>query len=87
MSDEKDLERWARLRFAVIGGLLAAPPKRGELKGTLLELSQRTWSHPNDGTAIRFGFSTLEHTNLTTLNSGLSVRIDKTQGGAGEHRS
>ena len=60
MSDEKDLDRWARLRFAVIGGLLAAPPERGELKGMLLELSQRTWSHPNDGTAIRFGFSTLE---------------------------
>ena len=61
MSDDKDLDRWARLRFAVIGGLLAAPPKRGELKGALLELSERTWSHPNDGTAIKFGFSTLEH--------------------------
>ncbi len=61
MSDDKDMDRWARLRFAVIGGLLAAPPERGELKGALLELSKRTWSHPNDGTAIQFGFSTLEH--------------------------
>ncbi len=60
MSNEEDLDRWARMRFAVIGGLLAAPPERGELKSALLELSARTWSHPNDGTAIQFGFSTLE---------------------------
>lgn len=60
MSDEADLDRWARLRFGVIGGLLAAPPERGELKGALLELSKRTWTHPNDGTAIQFGFSTVE---------------------------
>ncbi|OED41242.1 hypothetical protein AB833_10135 [Chromatiales bacterium (ex Bugula neritina AB1)] len=60
MSDEQDLDRWARLRFAIIGPLLAAPPVRGELQRALRELSQRCWTHPNDGTAIYFGFSTLE---------------------------
>ena len=60
MSDEQDQQRWARLRFAIIGPLLAAPPARGELKQALLELSQRRWSHPNTGCLIQFGFSTIE---------------------------
>ena len=60
MSKNTDPDRWARLRFSVIGHLLAAPPERGELRAALLELADRTWSHPNDGTAVRFGFSTIE---------------------------
>ena len=36
MGDERHLDGWAQLSFAVIGGLLAAPPERGELKGALL---------------------------------------------------
>lgn len=60
MSIKQDQDRWARLRFAVIGPLLAAPPPRGELQQALHELSLRNWTHPNDGTAIRFGFSTIE---------------------------
>jgi hypothetical protein len=34
-----DPDRWARLRFAVIGPLLAAPPERGELQQALRALS------------------------------------------------
>ena len=30
-----DPQRWARLRFAIIGPLLAAPPKPGELQAAL----------------------------------------------------
>ena len=60
MSEQQDQDRWARLRFAVVGPLLAAPPARGELKQALRELSERLWSHPNDGTLIQFGFSTIE---------------------------
>ena len=60
MSDEQDQDRWARLRFAVVGPLLAAPPARGELQQALRELSDRRWSHPNDATLIQFGFSTIE---------------------------
>lgn len=53
-------ERWARLRFAIIGPLLAAPPTPGELHGALAELAARTWRHPSTGLDIRFGLSTLE---------------------------
>ena len=41
-------ERWAHLRFSVIGQLLAAPPLRGELKALLRALSQRTWQLVDD---------------------------------------
>lgn len=53
-------ERWATLRFAVIGQLLAAPPTKGELRGAIEALSQRTWQHPTTGEPARFGFSTIE---------------------------
>ncbi len=52
--------RWARLRFAIIGPLLAAPPKSGALKSTLKALSEKTWRHPVTGDPIQFGVSTLE---------------------------
>lgn len=55
-----DRERWARLRFAIIGPLLAAPPAKGQLRAALEELSERTWRHPVGGRPIRFGVSTLE---------------------------
>ena len=54
-------DRWARLRFAIIGPLLAAPPtSRGELRQTLQGLAKKNWTHPVTGVTIRFGFSTLE---------------------------
>jgi transposase InsO family protein len=53
-------ERWAQLRFAVIGQLLAAPPDKGELRTAIEELSRRTWQHPSTGKPVRFGFSTIE---------------------------
>ena len=55
-----DRDRWARLRFAIIGPLLAAPPQCGELHATLAELSAKTWQHPGTGLPVRFGVSTLE---------------------------
>jgi putative transposase len=58
--DPADRDRWARLRFAIIGPLLAAPPRRGELENILRELSSRTWQHPVSGLPVRFGKSTLE---------------------------
>jgi putative transposase len=58
--DQTDRDRWARLRFAIIGPLLAAPPRRGELQNVLRELSSRTWQHPVTGLPVRFGKSTLE---------------------------
>jgi putative transposase len=53
-------ERWAHLRFSVIGQLLAAPPDKGELRVAIEALSQRTWVHPTTGEPVRFGFSTIE---------------------------
>ncbi len=60
MTREDDPDRWARLRFAIIGPLLAAPPSRGELRKALEALSEKRWRHPVNGTALRFGFATLE---------------------------
>jgi putative transposase len=57
---EDDRDRWARLRFAVIGPLLAAPPAKGQLQAALRELTERTWQHPVTGQPVRFGFSTVE---------------------------
>lgn len=56
--DERD--SWARLRFAIIGPLLAAPPERGELYGALRALAARRWRHPGSGEDVCFGVSTLE---------------------------
>ena len=53
-------ERWAHLRFSVVGQLLAAPAPKGELKSAITALSQRTWQHPTTGEPVRFGFSTIE---------------------------
>lgn len=63
MSCEDDLaqrDRWARLRFAIIGPLLAAPPAAGELRAALNALAAKTWRHPFTGLEIRFGVSTIE---------------------------
>ena len=53
-------ERWAQLRFSVVGPLLAAPPSAGELKLELQVLAGKTWNHPITGASVRFGFSTIE---------------------------
>jgi len=60
MAEAADPERWARLRFAIIGPLLAAPPPRGELGKALERLSRQSWRHPVHGTPIRFSAATLE---------------------------
>jgi transposase InsO family protein len=63
LSCENDLperDRWARLRFAIVGPLLAAPPTTGELQASLQTLATRTWRHPSSGLPIRFGASTIE---------------------------
>jgi putative transposase len=52
--------RWARLRFSIIGPLLAAPPDDGELKARIEELAARSWRHPSNGEGTRFSFKTIE---------------------------
>ena len=60
MRVDNDPDRWARLRFAIIGPLLAAPPEQGELRKRLQNLAGNSWKHPVNGTAIRFSYATLE---------------------------
>ena len=59
-TDPSFRDRWARLRFSIIGHLLAAPPEAGELHRELAALAAKTWRHPATGLPVRFGFSTLE---------------------------
>ena len=58
--DPRSRDRWARLRFAIIGPLLAAPPAPGDLQAALSALADRTWRHPLTGLDVRFGASTIE---------------------------
>jgi len=53
-------QRWALLRFAVVGSLLAAPPAPGELLTALRALAATLWRHPVSGKEVRFGVSTIE---------------------------
>ena len=52
--------RWARLRFSIIGPLLASPAVGGDLKRRIDELAVRSWKHPQTGEAIRVSFKTIE---------------------------
>ena len=52
--------RWARLRFSIIGPLLASPPEPGELAERLRALAQKSYQHPTTRLTIRFGASTIE---------------------------
>lgn len=59
-ADPPKRDRWARLRFSIIGPLLAAPPEPGQLNAALVQLAAKTWRHPVTGLDARFGVSTLE---------------------------
>ena len=54
-------ERWAELRFSIIGGLLSSPPQKGELRAALEALAERRYRHPTlpDEWTV-FGVSTIE---------------------------
>ena len=75
MTDDADPDRWARLRFAIIGPLLAAPPARGELGKALQQLSRQSWRHPVRGTPVRFSAATLERWFYTARGSRDPVAV------------
>lgn len=58
--DPPKRDRWARLRFSVIGPLMAAPPATGQLHAAFKALAAKSWRHPIWGIEVRFGVSTLE---------------------------
>lgn len=67
--DESSQRKWGRFRFSVVGGLLAAPPPRGELRAELKALAARTWRHPISGAPVCFGLSTIERWYYTALKA------------------
>ena len=68
--DETSHDKWARFRFSVVGGLLAAPPPQGELRAEILALAAKTWAHPIAGTPACYGLSTIERWYYTALKAG-----------------
>ena len=60
VTDPAKRDRWARLRFSIVGPLLAAPPAAGELQAALVALAAKSWRHPLADKEICFGVSTLE---------------------------
>jgi transposase InsO family protein len=82
LSSEDDLptrDRWARLRFAIIGPLLAAPPAAGELHDALNALAAKTWRHPFTGLDIRFAVSTIERWLYAARKAADPVRALRNQ--------
>ncbi len=67
--------RWARLRFQILGPLLAAPPGESDAVRTRLdELAARTWRHPTTGEAVRFAFKTIERWYYTVRGESDPLR-------------
>ena len=60
LADPPKRDRWARLRFAIIGPLMAAPPAPRSLYPALQSLAAKTWRHPDSGLDVHFAVSTLE---------------------------
>jgi hypothetical protein len=64
MNDNKNKptvhQRWAHLRFSVVGPLLAAPPPHGQLQEQLEKLAAKEWLHPATGEPAHFGLSTIQ---------------------------
>jgi len=88
-NEESSCEQWARFRFSVIGPLLAAPPRKGQLRAELQELANKVFQHPITDAPASFGLSTIERWYYTARDArdpvaGLKNRLRKD---AGEHPS
>jgi transposase InsO family protein len=81
--------RWARLRFQILGPLMAAPAEEGELKTRIAELATRAWRHPTTGESIRFSFKTIERWWYTARGASdpLAALARKVPSHAGTHPS
>lgn len=88
--DESSHESWARFRFSVVGGLLAAPPPQGELHAALEALARKTWCHPTSGAPACFGLSTIERWYYKARAAGsdpVSALRRRVRSDAGTHPS
>jgi len=81
--------RWARLRFQILGPLMASPADDGELKTRIDALAARPWRHPTTGESIRFSFKTIERWWYTARGAAdpLSALARKVPSHAGTHPS
>jgi putative transposase len=81
--------RWARLRFQILGPLLAAPADDGELKTRIDALAARAWRHPTTGESVRFSFKTIERWWYTARGADdpLAALARKVPSHAGTHPS
>lgn len=68
-------ERWAQLRFSVVGALLASPPEKGELRAELARLAEMSWRHPITRQPVRFGVSTIERWYYAALRAQNPVAV------------
>lgn len=75
----KDPDRWARLRFAIIGPLLAAPPAAGQLKAAIDALAAKHWQHPVSGEPVQFSFASVERWYYAARNAADPVRALRRQ--------
>lgn len=75
MDEHEAREARAHLRFAVVGGLLAAPPPKGELTTALKALAMREWRDPVTGNPLRFSERTIEGWYYRALKAG-SAPVD-----------
>lgn len=66
---QRGQDAWARLRFSVVGPLLAAPPAAGELRAELVKLAAKTWRHPIRGELTQFAYATIERWYYTARSA------------------
>src|SRR5882757_63329 len=81
--------RWARLRFSIIGQLLASPPEPGDVGNRIGELAAKSWKHPTTGETIRFSDKTVERMYYLARDDPDPLRAleRKVPKHAGTHRS
>jgi putative transposase len=82
-------DRWARLRFAIIGPLLSAPPAPRTLYAALQALAAKSWRHPISGLDVRFSTATLERWFYTARRAADPVAAlrDRYRGDVGRFSS
>ncbi len=72
-------DRWARLRFAIMGPPLATPPAAGELHEALAVWAAKTWRHPFTGLDVRFEVPTIERWLYAAKRAADPVRALRNQ--------
>lgn len=81
--------RWAEFRFGVVGDLLSASPKRGELEAEIEALARKRRTHPISGEPTTFHASTIArwyYTALSRPSDPVGALRPKIRKDAGRHR-